>query len=295
MISSKESYMLTFCELFFSFSAPTESHYNVSLQQSANGGGGVIHQKQPSFRMMGSMIRVASLPPVMSASRAQFPPVGVSVYETVLPASVGFIKHSEADVMPLAQYLHDGHHKPAAWHRSEERQARGLPPCYDTDLEEWERELAWMEMMVLSGSCQATFAHLARAWGRDDGLGNVLSQFLGQPQQEEAVQQQQPDAALSSVSSAIVNNNNHNNNHNSHNHPAKVSKHLRVSTMDVAFSWNQEDEQLAAGMFEDNDFSFDNLEDEIEVLSSSGDDESSDGENSSIGVCQPCNNGSVAV
>lgn len=87
-------------------------------------------------------------------------------------------------MMPLMRHLKEGYDagKPPGWHRREERQARGVHPTamdVDADLDEWERELAWTEILVLSGSSDAGFAHLARAWGRDEHFHVFLSQFVG--------------------------------------------------------------------------------------------------------------------
>lgn len=112
------------------------------------------------------------------------PTAGVdSVYESVLPASVSWTKSPENsdEITPLARHLKDGFEadKPHAWHRNEERGARQLPAVHDlaTDLEDWERDLAWTEILLLSGGPRESLAHLARAWGRDDGFHVVLSQL----------------------------------------------------------------------------------------------------------------------
>jgi hypothetical protein len=36
----------------------------------------------------------------------------------------------------------------------------------------------WMEILVLTGSPDASFRHLARGWGRDKGFHMVLAQFI---------------------------------------------------------------------------------------------------------------------
>ena len=106
----------------------------------------------------------------------------VSVYDSILPCSVGFVKKSESDTMPLARHLKNGYltGKAEAWHRSEERMARRLPPFTDPQvpLEEWERELAWTEILLLSGSTGECFHHWARAWGCEDGSDAILTQLL---------------------------------------------------------------------------------------------------------------------
>ncbi len=47
-----------------------------------------------------------------------------------------------------------------------------------TQLEGWERELVWMEILLLTGTPGSSFCHLARGWGRDKGFHMVLSQFI---------------------------------------------------------------------------------------------------------------------
>eukprot|EP00543_Licmophora_paradoxa_P019003 CAMPEP_0202471310 /NCGR_PEP_ID=MMETSP1360-20130828/84307_1 /ASSEMBLY_ACC=CAM_ASM_000848 /TAXON_ID=515479 /ORGANISM="Licmophora paradoxa, Strain CCMP2313" /LENGTH=261 /DNA_ID=CAMNT_0049097355 /DNA_START=377 /DNA_END=1162 /DNA_ORIENTATION=- len=84
--------------------------------------------------------------------------------------------------MPIVSHLKEGFdaNKPRAWHRNEERLARGLPPVHNPaiPLDGWERELVWMEICMLSGCNQASFHHLARAWGRDKGFHMALSRYI---------------------------------------------------------------------------------------------------------------------
>lgn len=101
-------------------------------------------------------------------------PFGESVYDSILPRSIAWDPSTgDSLTMPLIAHLKDGfdNNKPSAWHRNEERFARGLMPITNpaTQLEGWERELVWMEILVLSGVPGASFRHLARAWGRDKG------------------------------------------------------------------------------------------------------------------------------
>lgn len=109
------------------------------------------------------------------------PPTGPSVYDRVIPASLSW-NATLGTPMPLIQHLKDGFDavKPPAWHRNEERAARGLFPVHNpaTQLEGWERELVWMEILLLTGNPQASFRHLARGWGRDKGFQMVLAQFI---------------------------------------------------------------------------------------------------------------------
>jgi hypothetical protein len=107
-------------------------------------------------------------------------PVGESVFDAILPASIGWSDEKEA--MPLIKHLKDGFDrlKPRGWHRNEERRSRGLPPVPNpaVQLEGWERELVWLEICLLSGCPQSSFRHLARSWGRDKGFHMVLAQFI---------------------------------------------------------------------------------------------------------------------
>jgi hypothetical protein len=84
--------------------------------------------------------------------------------------------------MPLIAHLKNGFDagKPPAWHRNEERLARGYWPVTSpaAQLEGWERELVWTEILILTGNAQTSFRHLARAWGRDKGFQTVLAQFI---------------------------------------------------------------------------------------------------------------------
>jgi hypothetical protein len=109
------------------------------------------------------------------------PPTGPSVYDRVIPESLSWTADM-GTVMPLVQHLKDGFVavKPPAWHRNEERAARGLFPIHNsaTQLEGWERELVWMEILLLTGNPSSSFRHLARGWGRDKGFHMVLAQYI---------------------------------------------------------------------------------------------------------------------
>lgn len=106
-------------------------------------------------------------------------PPGVSVFDKVIPASLAWKGEGK---FPLIQHLQMGfdEQRPRGWHRNEERRARGMAEVFNPkiQLEGWERELVWMEICLLSGSPQASFRHLARAWGRDKGFHMVLAQFI---------------------------------------------------------------------------------------------------------------------
>jgi len=128
-----------------------------------------------------AMKRATTPLPKVIPGKAPPPPEGNSVYDYVLPASIGFTNR-KGSVMPLIAHLKAGFDelKPPAWHRNEERRARGIYPVENpaTQLEGWERELVWMEILVLTGAPGASFRHLARAWGRDKGFHMVLAQFI---------------------------------------------------------------------------------------------------------------------
>jgi hypothetical protein len=110
------------------------------------------------------------------------PAAGESVYDGILPASHAWNPVTSAGEMPLIEHFKQGFHlqKPLAWHRNEERRARGLWPVENpaAQFEEWERELAWMEILLLTGNPGSSFCHLARGWGRDKGFHMVLSHFI---------------------------------------------------------------------------------------------------------------------
>jgi hypothetical protein len=124
--------------------------------------------------------------PIPKVENKDVPPPaeGVSVYDAILPQSIAFnaTKAATGAVMPLIAHLKHGFDtlKPPAWHRNEERRARGLFPIDNpaAQLEGWERELVWMEILVLTGVPGSSFRQLARAWGRDKGFHMVLAQFI---------------------------------------------------------------------------------------------------------------------
>jgi hypothetical protein len=82
-------------------------------------------------------------------------------------------------VMPLVAFLREGARKnPPGWHRNAERRARGLfaVPSLSAQLEPWERQLALVEILLLSGGTpRANFRDLAHAWGREKGFHQVLA------------------------------------------------------------------------------------------------------------------------
>lgn len=157
------------------------------------------HWKETHFPDQG--IKKESHPP---------PPEGESVYESILPASISYrptvvnpIKSKVAaagggrreisvttdalgelnapagiNVMPLVVFLKDGRGREPGWHRNMERRARGLFPCtsLSMQLEPWERQLALVETLLLSGGTpHANFNHLAHAWGREKGFHTILT------------------------------------------------------------------------------------------------------------------------
>ena len=129
-----------------------------------------------------AMKRATTPLPKVDNTASPPPAQGESVYDKVLPASINFIPENPNQLMPLIAHLKAGFDglKPPAWHRNEERRARGMFPVDNPamQLEGWERELVWMEILVLTGAPKASFRHLARAWGRDKGFHMVLAQFI---------------------------------------------------------------------------------------------------------------------
>lgn len=117
----------------------------------------------------------------MEKSQPPPPPSGESVYDRIIPQSIAWSPRVGTP-MPLVSHLKTGFDagKPLAWHRNEERRARGHWPVTSpaTQLEGWERELVWTEILILTGNSQTSFRHLARAWGRDKGFQTVLAQFI---------------------------------------------------------------------------------------------------------------------
>lgn len=131
------------------------------------------------------------------------PPEGESVYDIVLPSSISYRpsgtrgKMPQLDltdpnldpldppsapegvaVMPLVAYLQEGRTKEAGWHRNAERRARGMFPqsSLSSQLEAWERQLALVEILLLSGGTPyANFKDLSHAWGREKGFHNILA------------------------------------------------------------------------------------------------------------------------
>jgi hypothetical protein len=179
--------------------------------------------------------KIPSPRPASPQTPAAPPTVVESVYDRIIPASIAFsVNYSSANrhshrhhhhhhhdaassaeiasavavnttmMMPLVAHLKAGFEdasKSLAWHRNEERMARGLSPVTNlaTQLENWERSLVFTEYLLLlnavSGHGNAagivgnvnammcanndiSFRHLARAWGRDKGFHIVVAQSI---------------------------------------------------------------------------------------------------------------------
>jgi hypothetical protein len=84
--------------------------------------------------------------PIPKVVKSSVPPPaqGRSVFDDILPKSISY-SAAKGGVMPLIAHLQHGFecHKPPAWHRNEERAARGIVQIDNpgTQLEGWEREL----------------------------------------------------------------------------------------------------------------------------------------------------------
>ena len=161
-----------------SFVAPVTHASSPSAAALSSGGGYDQRSAQPAY---GPSSAAHHQPADSFQLDDPMVPFGDSVYDLILPQSIAW-NASVGDAMPLIAHLKDGfdRNKPSAWHRNEERCARGLIPVTNpaTQLEGWERELVWMEILVLTGVPGASFRHLARAWGRDKGFHMVLAQFI---------------------------------------------------------------------------------------------------------------------
>jgi hypothetical protein len=79
------------------------------------------------------------------------PPAGEFVYDGILPASHAWNPVTSAGEMPLIEHFKQGFQ---AWHRNEERRARGLWPVENpaAQFEGWERELVWNGATRATGS-----------------------------------------------------------------------------------------------------------------------------------------------
>jgi len=128
-----------------------------------------------------AMKRIATPIPKVDKSKPPPAPEGSSVYDKILPLSMSYIPSPETE-HPLVSHLKIGfdERRPPAWHRNEERRARGLIPIENpaVQLEAWERELVWFETLVLTGAPNVSFSHLALGWGRDKGFHMALGQIV---------------------------------------------------------------------------------------------------------------------
>jgi hypothetical protein len=143
---------------------------------------------------------VCSMPPPLP------PPPAVSVYESVLPASIGYHCSGPPEHMPLIKHFVEGSYDNGpAWHRNEERRARNLGPATSMDLEDWERELAQMEIMLLIGNPAADFELLERAWGQEPGFYIEHSKLCCETRAAKIVQQKSHHRQLPSLNSTFGN------------------------------------------------------------------------------------------
>lgn len=95
-----------------------------------------------------------------------------SVYENIIPSSIGW-QIISMKPMPLAIFLEYGFtsNMPFGWHRLCEQMAAKQPVTDpEIDLDAWETDLVWAEIMLLTGLPEQNFIHLARAWGRQPGF-----------------------------------------------------------------------------------------------------------------------------
>lgn len=204
------------------------------------------------------------------------PPIGETVFKTIIPSSISW-RSSIGDTMPLVRHLREGFEsdKPAGWHRNDERQARGFLPVKNlaTQLEGWERELVWMEILLLTGNWETTFRHLAHGWGRDKGFHMVLAQFICR--RHGNVERKKRDQ--SALKQAI-------NNRSKTTLPESIQQHT-ISAADLNASCYRENSSstaLVANMIDFEPLSHSKSESEEEEFSFSGFDFESWDENSGI-------------
>ncbi|KAI2495712.1 hypothetical protein MHU86_18801 [Fragilaria crotonensis] len=140
-------------------------------------------------------------PPAPKAEDEPPAPEGESVYDSILPQSISYrpantkVKVKDdmdakvdpldpppapegISVMPLIAFLREGFVRESGWHRNGERRARGMFPVtsLSSQLEPWERQLALVEILLLSGGTPyANFKDLAHAWGREKGFHHLLA------------------------------------------------------------------------------------------------------------------------
>ena len=182
--------------------------------------------------------------------------------------------------MPLTQYLKYGFDsgRPFAWHRQDEREARGLPPLVsvNADLEDWEQELVWTEILILSGSSDDAFSYLARAWGHDNGFHVFLSQFVGVPAAYAGGARISRHIQTSTIATASA-------------RPQQLH-HPSVAPMDP-YGGSPSDPHTADSFKFSGELLFEDLEQEVEPQSSEADHERTrpeDEQSSSTLFCQPC-------
>lgn len=161
-----------------------ESVYDVILPssflwKSGGGGGGVYRPQVVAKRENPDEDHVDMAEEEMKASASEL--VGIPMMDEEYP-----------EVMPFINYLQNNSHLEPGWHRKAERLSRGIhpPKSLATQLEAWEKQLAILEVALLTGVAvdpqqQSTgssgigvvaqhYKHLAHAWGREQNFHRVL-------------------------------------------------------------------------------------------------------------------------
>ena len=133
-------------------------------------------------------------------------PVGVSVYDAIIPSSFAWRAdggghqwsttpkakgkgkatpkklEGATEMIPILHHLAANEHQDPGWHRAEERLSRGIrpPKSNSVQLESWERQLAVLEMALVSGvdtgslSAHKVSKLLGHAWGREKGFHKMM-------------------------------------------------------------------------------------------------------------------------
>ena len=123
-----------------------------------------------------------------------------------------------------------------------------------TQLEGWERELVWMEILVLTGSPNASFRHLARAWGRDKGFHMVLAQFICERHGDVQRKKRQGEAAAAAATS---------NDPNRRSQPPKKRKIMHPKNRKQASNQQQEPGVISADIWDDSAYGDANTNEEL--------------------------------
>jgi len=159
---------------------------------------GIQNQAQQENQLATSQQQGGQEQPQQQQQQQQQQDLGPSVYDKIIPRSVAWksgdsdkskagkvttddpSSSSSSSVMPLVEYLRDGHNLEPGWHRKQERLIRNFRPLSSVSeqLQPEEKQLILFETMLLSGTVytqqQGISKDLAHAWGRERGFHTQL-------------------------------------------------------------------------------------------------------------------------